>query len=691
MKIVFVSLLSLVLASPTIAQNDACKDLSCLVYLLASDPLEPKVAAYIKEHNGWGNKEAGPEIENPAFYYGAEDLKKGSFWEGEDHRELISFLRVNDAKAIDEVLLALGYPKDHGSLKSKYPDKFVKVKKKYNRVSVQIGHDWALNAAQGNFSDCWNGTILYRRNADGELMASEIELFLKEKEKAISYNPVGWHTEDILTTCETGDCTVCNIGKLGNLKGVTIEVKENKFREDKITIDVQNTDIELPMELTKYASQEAMMYKYGFEYPWDVEDGVYKVSTSKNPIKFYFQDEELVKIVAEGIGCSLDFKPILKRINKTVRVGGATPDSPALVEYTGGYTYIGEMKNGVPHGFGTLTGPDVKEDDGPRKRIYGNRFQNGRFNGGAELEKPICISDDCSEKGMVLTEQGLYNGELKDGLPHGFGVLVYTYDLFLQRYQGQFKNGYGVADKGKITYHGGSYYQGAIAGSLPNGNGTLYSEDGKIKGSGFYIDGVKKGPRKDQAKKIVVSRFKYDPAKGSLEGYVASNIAEFRKVQQNKLLADFGKTFAFYARSCGNTIESANVLSDCIYRNHTKHTDGRYKVTSTIEEMWTELGIAIDSPVCYKGEIWAGDVLMETQRLFRKYQSSVDNFNSYYDAAIAQLNTTEAQRDGKLAKTLFSGIVSGISSNYLGMDKYFSDFVNSLVELEKILRGNDCW
>ncbi len=683
----------LILLCPAFAQNDECEDLSCLVYILATDPLEPNVAEYIKNNGGWTYKENGPAIDNPAFVYFTAQIDKNRYEKGTDNRELVTRVRVDGKEAIDKVLGTLGYPKDYKSLRAKNPTKYVKVKKKYNGIDVSIGYDRAITAERGNFSDCWNGSIQYKRNADGALMVSAIQLNLIEysKDEAINYNPVGWHTTNMLIGCETGDCTVCNIGKLGNLKGVTVEVKEDKFRQDKITIDVQNTDIELPLGLTKYASQESLMYKYGFEYPWEAEEGVYMVTTAGGPIKFYFEDEELTKIVVEGIECSSEFKPILMRVNKIVKVGGETPDSPALVEYTGGYSYIGEMKNGLPHGFGTLAGPDIPTDYGPRKRIYGNRFENGRFNGNAKLDKPICISDDCSEKGMVLTQQGFYNGELKDGLPHGFGVLVYTYDFSMQRYEGQFENGYGVSDKGKITYHSGSYYLGGVGGSLPHGNGTLYSEGGKIKGSGFYIDGVKKGPLKGQPKKIVVSRFKYDPAKGSLEDYIASGLASFKQVQQSNAYAGFGERFGFYARSCGTTISKASVLNECIYRNHSKHTDGEYKISSTIDEMWTEIAIAIGSPVCYKGEIWAFDVLEETQRLFNKYRSSVDNLSPYYQAATAQLSTTEAQRDGKLAKTLFSGIVSGIASSYSGVDQYFSDFVNKFAELEGILKGNDCY
>lgn len=87
-------------------------------------------------------------------------------------------------------------------------------------------------------------------------------------------------------------------------------------------------------------------------------------------------------------------------------------------------TYEGRLKNGYPHGEGTLTFPG-------NKGIFRGLFRNGEANGPGVLKMGRNVSTGIFEKGY-LQGQGIleyangtvYKGEFLDGFRHGAGVLT---------------------------------------------------------------------------------------------------------------------------------------------------------------------------------------------------------------------------------------------------------------------------
>ena len=89
----------------------------------------------------------------------------------------------------------------------------------------------------------------------------------------------------------------------------------------------------------------------------------------------------------------------------------------------------------------------------------------------------------------ITLDDGVYTGEIKDGVPNGRGKLVYTGNNTGDRYEGDFKNG---KPEGKgIYYHkNGNIYSGDLKNDTANGKGILYS----INGNRYEGDWVKDCP-----------------------------------------------------------------------------------------------------------------------------------------------------------------------------------------------------
>ena len=83
--------------------------------------------------------------------------------------------------------------------------------------------------------------------------------------------------------------------------------------------------------------------------------------------------------------------------------------------------------------------------------------------------------DDCT--GSYIWATGMrYDGEFKNGLPHGKGAITHPNG---DRYEGEFKNG----DKhgnGTYAYSNGSSYVGEFKNGKYNGKGTTTLADGTI-------------------------------------------------------------------------------------------------------------------------------------------------------------------------------------------------------------------
>ena len=130
--------------------------------------------------------------------------------------------------------------------------------------------------------------------------------------------------------------------------------------------------------------------------------------------------------------------------------------------------YIGEVKNGIPDGRGTLTDIDGNK--------YVGEFTDGDPNGQGTL---------------TLSDGSIYVGQWKDGKWHGQGTLTWSNG---NQYVGEYENG--LADgQGTLTKTDGSKYVGEYKDDKP-WNGTEHDKDGNVTATwseGIRHTGLPKG------------------------------------------------------------------------------------------------------------------------------------------------------------------------------------------------------
>lgn len=179
------------------------------------------------------------------------------------------------------------------------------------------------------------------------------------------------------------------------------------------------------------------------------------------------------------------------------------------------YYYVGEMKDGKPHGYGVLTSSYQSTDMDPMKIYFIGEFKKGSVDNTYGVKLETCplgtyieydgIIDYYSTKGNVVAADGKrtisndlmsvhdndfdygsvlngtkvakclpkYVGEIKDGNYSGEGVLYYNNGDV--KYEGQFKKG-SYHGKGKLyTSEGDLWKEGTFkSGELEKGN--IYRE-----------------------------------------------------------------------------------------------------------------------------------------------------------------------------------------------------------------------
>lgn len=119
-------------------------------------------------------------------------------------------------------------------------------------------------------------------------------------------------------------------------------------------------------------------------------------------------------------------------------------------------------------------------------KYYEGQFENGNSHGHGTYYHEYKINIRTHEK---LEEQGYkyYEGDVVNGKKHGFGKL---YDKFNGRltYEGEFENGK-VHGKGKEYNINGKVYSGQYVNNLRHGLGITYDFSGEIESMGeFYCD-----------------------------------------------------------------------------------------------------------------------------------------------------------------------------------------------------------
>lgn len=117
--------------------------------------------------------------------------------------------------------------------------------------------------------------------------------------------------------------------------------------------------------------------------------------------------------------------------------------------------YTGELKNGLPHGKGTMTTPDS---------TYTGMFKDGKVYGLGVMKTNFGTIEgffndgDINGQGKYVSKDGaIYEGEFKNGEMHGRGQFKF---IDGSSYDGIFKNGHFV--RGKITNPDGTFVIGRL-------------------------------------------------------------------------------------------------------------------------------------------------------------------------------------------------------------------------------------
>ncbi len=158
-----------------------------------------------------------------------------------------------------------------------------------------------------------------------------------------------------------------------------------------------------------------------------------------------------------------------------------------------GYSYMGNLINGLPNGQGTLNSFD-------NKYIYDGEFKDGLKNGNGKLiisdgtkYSGSFLNDFYNGNGILCDKNGnIYEGDFENGLFNGYGHYTLNDGNI---YIGMFKNGL-FEGKGQLIYKDGTVYDGEFVNGKKNGNGILLSN------SGFKIEGIFKDDKLIEENKI---------------------------------------------------------------------------------------------------------------------------------------------------------------------------------------------
>ena len=146
------------------------------------------------------------------------------------------------------------------------------------------------------------------------------------------------------------------------------------------------------------------------------------------------------------------------------------PDGEGTLTILDGSTYVGHFKDGRWHGEGTWTHPDGDETSG--------QWKEGRVHGQARWKEGVVALEDPPSDEEEKREGDEYVGEWENGLRHGKGTFTNDWggEIYGYKYVGDWDEDHEIGF-GVITYPT-SVYEGDVAFRLPSGHGWMTYEDG---------------------------------------------------------------------------------------------------------------------------------------------------------------------------------------------------------------------
>jgi hypothetical protein len=145
------------------------------------------------------------------------------------------------------------------------------------------------------------------------------------------------------------------------------------------------------------------------------------------------------------------------------KFANSQPSGKGKMKYTDGNTFVGEFEKGLPHGIGRMSYLDGAYQ-------YGT-WTSGEYQNEFALKGAMgCVEGDCqSGRGVYLFSIGKYDvkyeGEMKNGLPNGFGSAEYTNG---EKYIGDWLDGKHNG-QGSLVLVNGSRIEGTWKSGLYNG------------------------------------------------------------------------------------------------------------------------------------------------------------------------------------------------------------------------------
>ncbi len=130
-----------------------------------------------------------------------------------------------------------------------------------------------------------------------------------------------------------------------------------------------------------------------------------------------------------------------------------------------------------------------------------------------DITKPYSVKDLYEKSDTIVFDFGIYEGDIKNGVPHGIGQIVFNDgSMYVGRfkdskfsgfgiriyedqskYEGYFENDYYNGLGAIYTSEGSKLFFGDFINGKANGFGTLYYDDGSICYRGYYEDSVWEG------------------------------------------------------------------------------------------------------------------------------------------------------------------------------------------------------
>lgn len=154
---------------------------------------------------------------------------------------------------------------------------------------------------------------------------------------------------------------------------------------------------------------------------------------------------------------------------------GVNPDNDASIILDDGSSYVGQVKDNKPHGYGTFVGVDGIKYIG--EWVRGHRHGKGKFHHsvtGIEYSGEF-KNDKINGYGVrIIPDQETYEGEWRNDLPHGQGRCLHSNG---EVYSGNWENGK-MSGYGKITAPNGTKYIGEFKAGARHGWGKYLSDDG---------------------------------------------------------------------------------------------------------------------------------------------------------------------------------------------------------------------